>query len=257
MATMSKAFQIFESNVKGMKQHLQLMDASLVNATKICHNAAKNNSIKTIADALKSKEDYPQLNTPCKPIDIGRTFKTARTKIHEQAIVELYRCYMSYLLNLIKEFLTIAPTRLLRGAAANQDNKMSYEDILLHYDNNELIEIMSKAILRRLENARDTQGLLQKILKFSGINIDEQTRKRALLYLNIRHLIIHNNSKADEKFIKMNEGFIKINSRNKLVINYELSSNAIQTIYTLCSEIDNKLLEKKLLNPIANPNKKG
>jgi len=75
--------------------------------------------------------------------------------------------------------------------------------------------------------------------------------------LNIRHLIIHNNSKADEKFIKMNEGFIKINSRNKLVINYELSSNAIQTIYTLCSEIDNKLLEKKLLNPIANPNKKG
>lgn len=255
MATMSKAFQIFDSNIRGMKQHLQLIDASLVNADKICRNAAKSNSVKTIADALKSQENYPQLNTPCKPIDIGRTFKTARTKIHEQAIVELYKCYMTYLLNLIKEFLTIAPTRLLRGAAASQDNKMSYEDILLHYDNNELIEIMSKGVLRRLENARDTQGLLQKILKFSGISINEQTKKRALLYLNIRHLIIHNNSKADEKFIRMNDGLVKINSRNKIVLNYELSSNAIQTISALCSEIDEKLLEKKLLNPVMTHDK--
>lgn len=255
MATMSKAFQIFDSNIRGMKQHLQLMDASLVNANRICRDAAKNNSVKTIADALKSMENYPQLNTPCKPIDIGRTFKTARTKIHEQAIVELYKYYMTYLLNLIKEFLTIAPTRLLKGAAASQDNKMSYEDILLHYDNNELIEIMSKGILRRLENARDTQGLLQKILKFSGISINEQTKKRALLYLNIRHLIIHNNSKADEKFIRMNDGLIKINSKNKIILNYELSSNAIQTISALCSEIDEKLLGKKLLNPVMTHDK--
>ena len=43
MSTISKAFQVFKSNIRGMKQHLQLMDASLVNADKICRLAAKKN----------------------------------------------------------------------------------------------------------------------------------------------------------------------------------------------------------------------
>ena len=99
--------------------------------------------------------------------------------------------------------------------------------------------------------------MLQKIIKFTGITLSEKIMEEALVYLNIRHLIIHNSSKADDAFMQMNNGFVQIKNKNKLVINYELSSKAIQTVFSLCSEIDNKLLEKKLLNPIANPNKKG
>lgn len=249
MATMSKAFQIFDSNIRGLKQHLQLMDASLVNADKICRLAAKKKSADTIGDALKSTDIYPQLNTPCKARDISRTFITARVKVHEQAIVDLYRYFMYYLLNLIKEFMDIAPTRLLRGVAASSENQISYLDILSH-NRNELIEIMSKAVLKRFENERSTQKILKKLLTFSGININEKVKQDALLCLNIRHLIIHNNSKADETFIRMNNDFAQINSRNKLVINYDLSSKAIKIVYALCLEIDNKLLEKQLLNPI-------
>ncbi len=225
------------------------MDASLVNADKICRLAAKKKSAGTIGDALKSIEIYPQLNTPCRARDISRTFITARVKVHEQAIVDLYRYFMYYLLNLIKEFMTIAPIRLLKGVAASSENQIPYLDILSH-NKNELIEIMSKAVLKRFENERSTQKVLKRLLTFSGISLNETVKQEALLYLNIRHLIIHNNSKADETFIKMNNGFVKINSRNKLVINYELSSRAIQTVYTLCSEMDNKLIEKQLLNPI-------
>ena len=256
MATMSKAFQIFDSNVRGMKQHLQLMDASLVNANKICHSVAKDKSVKTIADALKSSVDYPQLNTPCKTKDINRTFITARIKVHEQAIVDLYSYYMAYLFNLTKEFMTINTVTLIREVAPNQNNKMSYEDILSH-SRNELIEIMSKVLLKQLEGIRDTKKVLQKIIKYSGITLTEKVLEEALVYLNIRHLIIHNGAKADDAFIKMNNGLVQIKNKNKLVINYELSSKAIQTVFSLCSEIDNKLLEKKLLNPVATSNKKG
>ena len=54
---------------------------------------------------------------------------------------------------------------------------------------------------------------------------------------------------------KDNRGyFVKILKQNIMDalkgINYELSSRAIQTVYTLCSEMDNKLIEKQLLNPI-------
>lgn len=253
MVTMSKAFQIFDSNIRGMKQHLQLMDASLVNADKICRIAASKKSANTIGDALKSIEIYPQLNTPCRTRDISRTFITARVKVHEQAIVDLYRYFMYYLLNLIKEFMTIAPIRLLKGVAASSENQIPYLDILSH-NKSELIEIMSKAVLKRFENERSTQKILKKLLTFSGINLNEKVKQEALLCLNIRHLIIHNNSKADETFIKMNNGFVQINRRNKLLINYELSSKAIKIVYTLCSEIDNKLIEKQLLNPIKAAN---
>ena len=256
MATKSKAFQIFVSKIKEMKRHLQLMDASLGNADKICRLAAKEKSAETIGDALKSIEIYPQLNTPCRTRDISRTFITARIKVHEQAVVDLYSYYMVYLFNLIKELMTIDPITLIREIAPNQDYKMSYEDILSH-SRNELIEIMSKVVLKKLEGIRDTKKVLQKIIKFTGITLSEKIMEEALVYLNIRHLIIHNSSKADDAFMQMNNGFVQIKNKNKLVINYELSSKAIQTVFSLCSEIDNKLLEKKLLNPIANPNKKG
>lgn len=245
MATMSKAFQIFDGNIRGMKQHLQLMDASLVNADKICRNIARGKTVKTIANALKSSEDYPQLNIPCKPIDIGRTFKTARTKIHEQAIVDLYRYFSYYLLNLIEEFIKSDPMPLLDSVAKNKDNTLTFSEILTNNNNkSELIRLMAGKIFRRFESERSTKGLLDKIKAYSKIDIDES---KALVYLEIRHLIIHRNSKIDQHFAEIDTtGLVPI-VNGKVKMDYALSSNAIITVYELCQEIDRKLLEKGMI----------
>ena len=245
---MSKAFQIFDSNIRGLKQHLQLIDASLVNANKICRNAAKHNSVETIADALKSREDYPLLNTPCKTIDINRTFITARTKIHEQAIIDLYRYFSSYLLNLIEEFIKSDPMPLLESVAKNKDNTLTFSEILTNNNKAELIKLMAEKIFRRFENARSTKGLLDKIISYSDIDISDESN--ALVYLEIRHLIIHHNSKVDQRFAEINANGLVPIVNGKVKLDYSLSSNAINTVYALCQEIDEKLLEKGMVTNV-------
>lgn len=75
------------------------------------------------------------------------------------------------------------------------------------------------------------------------INITQDLKRKALLYLEIRHLIIHNNSKADEKFAQMNnEGLVSVNTSNrKITINFTLVNSAINSVFALCKAIDQDL----------------
>ncbi|MCH5332084.1 MAG: hypothetical protein J1E33_06755, partial [Alistipes sp.] len=99
----------------------------------------------------------------------------------------------------------------------------------------------------RFENEQSTPKLLERILAYTKINIDDDIKKDALLYLEMRHLIIHNRSKADENFIIISQNKINIPKDKKLPLNYEISSKAIEQVSTLCHTIDKELIEKKMV----------
>lgn len=243
----TKAWQIFGGKVRNLKLHLQLLDASLTISQTICGGNKDKNY--TIGKALNTDENkHPQLNVPCESIDISRTFASSRIKLNEQAIVDLYRYFANYITNIIEEFVRTDPMPLLNNIANNKkDNVLSFDDILKAGSFDIIIKEMAKKIYRRLENERSTPALLNKIISYSGIDIEEDLKKKALVYLEIRHLIIHNESKADNDFKEINNNLVTIKQGNKIALNYDLTNNAITTIFNLCKDIDSKLIEKDMV----------
>ena len=120
----TKALQAFDGAIRTLNLHIQLVDRSLAIANNyVCKNPKEN-----IALALRcSIETHPQLNVPCNKNDIGRIYTTSRKKIHEQAIVELYRIFTNYIRNIIEEFIHTDPYPLLQVVCENKDNKIEFK----------------------------------------------------------------------------------------------------------------------------------
>ena len=243
----TKALQIFEGSIRSLQLHLQLMDRALT----LTQEYAKMNmdSYATLAETLScTTSSHPQLNVPSKYNDISRCFTTSRKKVHEQAIIDLYRHFANYIRNIIEEFTWTNPLSLLATMANDKkSNILSFDDIIKCGDYNSIIIKMSEIIFRRFENERSTPKLLQKIISYADIKIDDNILKHALMYLELRHLIIHNNTKADENYTIQYTSMIQINKDNKIPINFKLSSQAILNVCTLCKEIDSKLIMKNMV----------
>jgi hypothetical protein len=149
---------------------------------------------------------------------------------------------------LIFEFIQVDPARLLETVARNKDNVLSFDRILKLGDMESIKEEMAKIIFRRFENERSSKELLNKILSYSGISIDEDIKKDALLYLEVRHLIIHNASKADMDFLALDtSNKVKLNQNNKFSLTFSLSKSAIYSVQTLCERIDTELVKVGLV----------
>ncbi|MGN1232861.1 MAG: hypothetical protein ACI4UJ_05375 [Candidatus Cryptobacteroides sp.] len=240
----TKALQSFDGAIRTLNLHIQLVDSSLT----IANNHVNKNPKENVALALHCSTDtHPQLNVPCTKKDIGRIYTTSRKKIHEQAIVELYSIFATYIRNIIEEFIYTDPYPLLRVVGENKDNKIEFKKIISIGNYDSLITHMATMIYRRLENERSTPELLNKIISYTKIEVADELREKALFYLEIRHLIIHNGSKADEKFLDNNNNRLAIPSNHKLPINYKLVSKSIEAVTELCHAIDQELIKKNMV----------
>lgn len=244
----SKSFQSYDGKIRSLKQHLQLLDLSLTQANKVCLNQKGNG--KTIAETLLSTLDtHPQLNIPNLPKDISRVFVTTRKKVNEQAIVELYANFSDYLSSVVRELENRKPQQILSLVPADSNTHLTYADIfkLSSYEN--ILDEIAKRVYRALEDERSTPKLLKRFIKTTKINIPTNLQEDALTYLEVRHLIIHGNSKADIKFHSLNQrNLVKVNSSNQMIsINYQMTSAAIVKVRELCKKIDDELLANGLL----------
>ena len=123
-------------------------------------------------------------------------------------------------------------------------------DIIRFADKSSIIEEMARRVYRKLENERSTTELLNKVIKITRMSIADELKKKALLYLEIRHLIIHNDSNVDKDFHERNDelqGLVKTKHGERLQLNFDLSSQAIACVLELCQKIDEELIGLKLV----------
>lgn len=244
----SKSFQSFDGKIRSLKQHLQLLDLALTRANKLCTKKKANG--KTIAETLSSNlTSHPQLNIPNQSIDIKRTFATSRKKVNEQAIIELYACFSDYLSSVIRELENNRPQQILPLVPSNTGTSLTYSDIFRLATYNNILDEIAKRVYRALEDERSTPKLLKRFIKTAKLNIPINLQEDALTYLEVRHLIIHSNSKADSKFYALNQrNLVKVNASNQmLTINYPMTSAAIIKVYDLCKALDDELIRRGLL----------
>ncbi len=246
---MTKSFQIFDGKMRSLKQHLQLIDLSLNSAKHTCMSN-KDNGLNLAATLKAQKGTHLQLNIPNNSKEINRVIAFSRKKLNEQALVELYRLFSDYISNIVGELFKDNPFHIL-GAISNKDERtMYYHEIVKLGDYNAVVNEMIKRIFRSFENQRSTQKLLDKIISITKIHIPEEIKKEALLYLEIRHLIIHNNSNVDEKFNKRDGMNIIQKKNNKIIMNYALANESITSVFKLCKLIDDELVVKGFISSI-------
>ena len=244
----SKSWQSFDSRLKALKQHLQLSDLALTLANKKAMRCSGNG--RKIAEVLGgSLNTYRQLNIPNERKDISRTFITSRNKLHEQAIIEVYSEFSNYVADIITEIERKQPKRFLSILSENSEKGIKYHDVIRIGSYNALIEEIARRVFRTLENKRCTKDLLSTFIKNTKISVNSNILDKALAFLEIRHLIIHNNTKADDKFRSLpRHDIVNINRSNqKITLNFKVSNEAINAIFRLCKSIDDEVITKNLI----------
>lgn len=244
----SKSFQSFDGKVRSLNQHLQLLDLALTMSNAAC--TKKEKTVKTMAEALQSNlHTHPQLNIPNLPKDIKRTFTTSRKKANEQALIELYAYFSEYLSSIIRELEGNDPKRVISLIPGNGEFALKYVDIFNMSSYDDILDEIAKRVYRSLENEKSTSKLLDKIIKTMKLGIQKELKEDALVYLEVRHLIIHSSSKADDRFNALNKrNLVKVNKSNHLLsINYLMVSASIAKVLELCKAMDDELVSKGLL----------
>jgi hypothetical protein len=240
--TESKAFQIYRSRIDYLNQHLQVIDASLKNTS----NWLNNYQIKTkpISEALGLiNSDYSQLNHPVK--DYNRIFSYTRAKNSEFSLIELYNAFSWYLKDILKCMYEKDPIKIV-GKVATQN--LSFIDIVNLGSFDRVSEKMINSVFRKLEDEKSTPKLLEKILCHTTITLDDTTKRTALMYLEMRHLIIHNNGKADDKFINDYGALITLRANGKLPTTFDVVTSAMKAVYELAENIDKELIANGLIS---------
>ncbi len=242
----SRSWQRFDGKLRSLKQYLQLMDLALNISNTQC-NKTKDTPI-SIGVALGDKlNNHLQLNSPNSTKEIRRIFVSARRQLNEQAFVELHCILSDYIANVISEIAHTKPNRLLEILGNNDSKTIKFSDIIKLGKYDLVIEEMAKRIFRILENLRSSIEMMKKLIKITGISINQELLDEALIYMEVRHLIIHNESSADDNFIKKDKNMYIPLKKNKLALKYTITNKAIDTIYQLCKKIDEELISKNVI----------
>jgi hypothetical protein len=164
--------------------------------------------------------------------------------------------YSSYIKDLYED-LTDYLQNILQAAAKNGFNpnrligehKVSFEanDILQARNWDAIAQMVAEKVFRKLENEKKTSELLKKINSKLDLGVDINLINAALPYLEIRHLLVHADGKADENFCSKYSTIC--NTPNKKINNnYSLVLSAKTAVLNLVQDYDNKIVEKSILH---------
>lgn len=229
------SFQRFRGRIHDLKQHVQTVDISLVNAYKIMKAEPDKN--KKIAESLGySSRKYTELNHPIRVNP--RILNHTKSSTHQYTIIILHTHFSEYVKGLLSEIHKHDPLRVVGNHGGNIPYKRIVELGDLEKINREMVE----AVFRKLESQRSTQKLLDEILNKGNASVDEQLKHKAMAYLEMRHLFIHASGIADDEFVSKFSDIVPAIEGDKLPLGYPLVESAIDAVRELCKKVDESML---------------
>lgn len=238
----SKSFQRFNGRFSTLQQHSQTINVSL---NKL-FNALKTKRLngKTISQNLNiSTEKYPQLNIP--GTEYSRVINFSRRENNDYCFLELFNLFSYYMKDILKEMYLLRPKSITQKC----NKEITYSKISEFASLDSLVDYMIDDIFKELESIRSTQKLVKRILNHTKAVIPQNISDDALMYLNIRHLIIHNDSKVDSEFYEKYKNKLSISLNGKVPTEYSTFKSALESVYNYVKTIDAELISKNFINP--------
>jgi len=178
--------------------------------------------------------------------DQSRTLAANHLKatLYEAYIKNIYEDATQYVFEIIK-----AAAR--KGLDPNRfigEHKVSFEanDILKAGSWNEVLDMVAESVYRKLENERSTKALFQKTSQKLNLGVDQAMIDAALPFFEVRHLLVHADGKADQRFCASFPNFgATVGQRIKL--DSTLLQNARTSIFALINEFDQKVVDNNVV----------
>jgi hypothetical protein len=163
--------------------------------------------------------------------------KHAITRNCQATIQILYSHLNEYLKSILSDMMHHRPLMVVDKA----QGALQFQEILRLGDFDAMCEVMVERVFRKLENnSRDMGTVIGKILDNTGADIDKVLLDDAMKYIEMRHLIVHNLSRIDERFANT----YRINYAKpgkKLNISIGVARSGISAVRKLCENIDREL----------------
>lgn len=224
-----------------MDADLELVDIFQVAANNNRLNSADSTHIFDYVDPQKHQKLTSRANSDHSRKLAANHLKTAMRAAFIKSLYETTTIYFQDILKAAtKKGLDV--DRLIGEHSIN----ISSKDLVRIGSYEKIIEKISSGIFRQLENEKSTKTLIEKMDKKLGLSIGDEIIHAALPYLEIRHLLVHGQGKADKEFC---EKFPFIGSEEDKLINleYSLINNARMAIITLVKEFDKKIVANGLV----------
>ena len=215
-----------------------------------------SNAFHKLADRLQTTSNH--LNVVNKSLEELLKSGVSNAGITKHAIIRneelafqlLYTHLNEYLRLLIAEMYHKKPLMIVGKVQAN----LNFPQIVKLGSYEAICDHMIRHVFRSFSSLRSTKSLVEQVLDETGVVVRDKTLEDATFYMNIRHLIVHNSSIVDVDFEKLygnRIGFAKFGIRLQMSIS--LTRKAIRSIYALCQEIDQALIEAGYLDSYVQP----
>ena len=202
-----------------------------------------NNRIKTILEHLNLVHESLDAMSREKR-SAGSLARHAITRNSELAVQLLYTHLVEYLRSIVREMYDQKPLQIVNKVSLS----LSYTEIVKLGSYDAIKVYMVDHVFRTFENQRSTKSLIEKIIDRTGIVIESSLLENALFYLEIRHLIVHNSSVFDNRFVEnYQHKFAYVQDGKKIPISIGLARKSLKALQDLCHDIDKKLVEKNYL----------
>lgn len=231
----SKSFQRFKGRYESLRQHSQIMAVAL---NKIFNYASREeNNGNTLCEKLKiSPDKYDKLDIPSS--ELSRIINFSRRENSDYCFTELYNLFSYYMKDVLREMYLLRP----KSITSKSQKSLSFTDLSEFNSIDELINYMIDDIFKELEGIRSTHKLVKKIISHTKIMVPKNLSDDAMMYLNIRHLIIHNNSEIDKEFYNLYKSKLPISYPGKIPTGYSIFEAALTSVYNFIHHVDGALI---------------
>lgn len=246
MPSMSKYALRFQNRVIAFEEDVELVDI-------ICTARKKN----VFLQPEEKREKLFRYLDPTKHVHLRARKVRAQSK---RIVVNHLRktVYVAYIKDIFEELMGYLKSLLYEAALLSRESSkakrllgehkvdFSATDLLQYQSLNDLVMKIAGDIIQALENERSTKSLIIKVCKKIDLGVDKSTITDALPYLELRHKLVHTDGRVDNSF-KIDYPMFRYDKENRIILNYDVISEAKEKITKLVLEIDNAAIDKKIL----------
>ena len=236
----TKAYHRFKERCSYYEVDLQLCDLLV---RDFCAVADSNQSLAVaLGSNLQTHPNLRQRNTQMtRNIRGGHLLKTLRASY----VKDIYEDFVEFLAETMTRAAQkgISPGRF----AGNMKLDLQATELLQAGNWDDLVALISQKIFRSLESERKTMTLISKSATRLGLNLSQQLIDSAMPYFDARHMLVHQDGKADAVY---RQKYPAIGVQNgKIRIDGSFVRNAHAAIDALAREIDAKAIAADLVKP--------
>jgi len=233
------ALRTLRNQIQQALLHMELVDASLILTTQTLSQAKTKG--KSLIKAMPISGKYETLHLPAKQHQ--QVVNYARGHNLELALIELYHAFTEYLRSALHGIHRNQPLELVRDAAID----LAPSEVASANDEESLRELHFEHAFRSLEVRGNAELLLTRVIEETGISISDGVQKEALMFLEMRNLILYNGGEVDERYARNYSSDLRVKAGGKLPRNVKLGRRAMRAVEKLCLDLDAQFLKNRLL----------